>query len=100
MKILIPIILLISTSLYAQEVVSFYTCTHEDNNFVRQVKITHIVPGCEVTYIKADETGDENGKVIYYAQHSTYYCDDKGVAFVEKKLEEQYGWICQDELKK
>ena len=100
MKILTVFALLFSTSLYGQEVASSYTCTHEDNDFVRKVKITHIVPGCEVTYVKADETNNKMGKVIFSAQNSTDYCDEKGSDFVAEKLEQKYGWICQDELKK
>ena len=100
MKILTVFALLFSTSLYAEEVVSSYTCTHEDNDYVRKVKITHIVPGCEVTYIKADETDNKMGKVIYSAENSTDYWDEKGSDFVAEKIEKKYGWICQDELKK
>ena len=100
MKILTAFALLFSTSLYAGEMVSSYNCTHEDHDLVRKVEITHLAPGCEVTYIKADETGNKIGKVIYSAQNSTDYCDEKGSDFVVKKLEKKYGWICQDELKK
>ena len=53
MKILIAFVLLFSTSLYADEVVtSLYNCTHKDNDIVRQVKITHLYPGCQVHYIR------------------------------------------------
>ena len=100
MKILIAFALLFSTSLYAEEVVSSYTCTHEDNDYVRNLKITHLVPGCEVTYIKADETDNKMGKVIYSAENSTDYCDEKGLDFVEEKLQRKYGWVCLDELNK
>ena len=101
MKILIAIALLFSTSLYAEDVVSsLYTCTHKDNDFVRQVKITHLYPGCQVAYIKAGETGNKMGEVLWSAQNSTDYCDKKGLAFVEEKLQRKYGWVCVDELNK
>ena len=101
MKILIAFVFLFSTSLYADEVVtSLYNCTHKDNDFVRQVKITHLYPGCQVHYIKAQETGDQMGDVLWSAQNSTDYCDEKGSDFVAEKLEKKYGWICQDELRK
>ena len=101
MKILIAFALLFSTPLYAEDVVSsLYSCTHKDNKLVRQVKITHMYPGCQVIYIKADETSNIMGDVLWSAQNSTDYCDEKGLAFVEEKLQRKYGWICLDELNK
>ena len=101
MRILIAVALLFSTPLYAEDVVSAdYICTHKDNNHVRQVKITHQYPGCQVIYIKADETSNLMGEVVWSAQNSTDYCDEKGRAFVEEKLQRKYGWVCLDELNK
>ena len=101
MKILIAFALLFSTSLYAEDVVySLYICTHKDNDLVRQLKITHLSPGCQVIYIKTDDTGKKMGEVVWSAQNSTDYCDEKGLAFVEEKLQRKYGWICLDELNK
>ena len=101
MKILIAFALFFSTSLYAEDVVSsHYICTHKDNNLVRQVKITHQHPGCQVIYIKADETSNIMGEVLWSAQNSTDYCDEKGLTFVEEKLQRKYGWFCLDELNK
>jgi len=101
MKILIAFALLFSTPLYADEVVdSHYICTHKNNNHVRQVKIIHQNPGCQVIYIKADETNDIMGQVVWSAQNSTNYCDEKGLTFVEEKLQRKYGWVCLDELNK
>ena len=82
-------------TLYAEKVVSVYTCTHASNTFIREVRITHRVLGCEVIYIKNDETGNPLGEVIYSAQNSTRYCDGKGAGFVTKTLEAKYGWTCQ-----
>jgi len=101
MKILIAFALLFSTQLYAEDVVSsHYICTHKDNNHVREVKITHQYPGCQVIYIKANETSNIMGDVLWSAQNSTDYCDEKGLAFVEEKLQRKYGWVCLDELNK
>ena len=101
MKILIAFALLFSTQLYAEDVVSsHYICTHKDNNHVREVKITHQYPGCQVIYIKANETNNIMGDVVWSAQNSTDYCDEKGLAFVEEKLQRKYGWVCLDELNK
>ena len=100
MKILIALALLLSTPVYAEDMVSsLYNCTHKDNDFVREVKITHLNPGCQVIYIKADETGNKMGKVLWSAQNSTDYCDKKGRAFVEEKLQGIYNWICVDKMK-
>ena len=67
MKILIAFALLFSTQLYAEDVVSsHYICTHKDNNHVREVKITHQYPGCQVIYIKANETNN----IIKYFNNS------------------------------
>ena len=97
MKILIAFGLLFSTQLYADElIVSHYKCTHKDNTLKREVIITHNYPGCQVNYIKTDETGSKTSKVVWAAQNSTNYCDNKGFDFVEKKLQEKYGWVCVD----
>ena len=101
MKMLIAFGLLFSTPLYAEEVVSsLYNCTHKNNSLVRQVMITHQYPGCHVTYIKTDETGNKTSKVIWRAQNSTNYCDNKGFDFVEETLQKKYGWVCVDENNK
>ena len=101
MKMLIALGLLFSTSLYAEEVVSsHYKCTHKNNSLVRWVMITHTYPGCNVTYIKADETGTKTSKVIWSARNSTNYCDNKGFDFVEETLQKKYGWVCVDEKDK
>ena len=98
MKMLIAFGLLFSTPLYAEEVVSsLYNCTHKDTSLVRQVMITHQYPGCHVTYIKADETGNKTSKVLWRAKNSTNYCDNKGFDFVEETLQKKYGWVCVDE---
>jgi len=97
MRMLIAFGLLFSTTLYAEEVVSsLYNCTHKDTSLVRQVMITHQYPGCHVTYIKTDETGNKTSKVLWRAQNSTNYCDNKGFDFVEETLQKKYGWVCVD----
>jgi len=58
------------------------------------VEISHLAPGCGVSYIKSDGKGTQTSKVIYSAKHSTDYCDEKGSEFVTEKLEKKYGWIC------
>ena len=88
MKMLIAFGLLFSTPLYAEEVVSsLYNCTHKNTSLVRQVMITHQYPGCHVTYIKADDTGNKTSKVLWRAQNSTIYCDNKGFDFVDDTLQ-------------
>jgi len=57
------------------------------------VGISHLSPGCEVTYTKSGAS-----KVIYSAKHSTDYCDEKGSEFVTEKLEKKYGWNCRVRL--
>ena len=101
MKMLIAFGLFFSTSLYAEEVVSsLYICTHKDSRLVRQVMITHLYPGCHMTYIKDDEKGNKTSKVIWRAQNSTNYCDNMGFDFVEETLQKRYGWVCIDEKNK
>ena len=101
MKMLIAFGLLFSTPLFAEEVVSsLYKCTHKDNSLVRQVMITHQHPGCHVTYIKSDETGNKTSKVLWRDKNSTNYCDNKGFDFVEETLQKKYGWVCVDENNK
>ena len=87
MKMLIAFGLLFSTPLYAEEVVSsLYNCTHKDTSLVRQVMITHQYPGCHVTYIKADETGNKTSKVLWRAQNSRTYSIKKNEKEQRKKL--------------
>ena len=87
---------LFSTALSAGEVATTYICTHSSHpKLFRRVEISHLAPGCQVTYIKSDEAGNETSKVIYTAKHSTDYCDEKGSEFVTEKLGKKYGWICQ-----
>ena len=91
--------LLFSTALSAGEVATSYACAHwRHAELLRKVEISHLAPGCEVTYIKSDEKGNETGKVIYNAKNSTNYCDQKGSEFVTEKLEEKYGWSCYEIL--
>ena len=88
-----------STPLYAVDLVSSqYKCTHNDNDQVREVKIVHKDPGCEVSYTKAVGTVDEKTKSLWRAKNSTDYCDDKGRAFVEEKLQQKFGWVCIDQI--
>ena len=87
---------LFSTALSAGEVATTYICTHSSHpKLLRRVEISHLALGCEVTYIKSDEAGNETSKVIYTAKHSTDYCDEKGSEFVTEKLVKKYGWLCQ-----
>jgi len=53
-----------------------------------------------VIYIKADETSNIMVEVVWSAQNSTDYCDEKGLDVVEEKLQRKYGWLCLDELNK
>ena len=95
MKFFLTILFFYSTLAIAEDkIASVYTCTHKDNDFVRQVKVIHLSPGCQVNYIKADETGNKMGDVIYNAQNSTDYCDEKSQEFVEKRLVGKFGWMC------
>ena len=101
MRYLILLIILYSSPLYALDsVTSQYTCTHKDNELVRHVKIIHKDPGCLVTYTKAVGTIDEKTKTLWSAKNSTEYCDDKGHAFVEKKLQQKFGWVCVEQVNK
>ena len=61
MKYLFFFIIMVSSPLYALDLVSSqYNCTHKDNDLVREVKIVHKNQGCEVTYTKAVGTLNEN----------------------------------------
>ena len=99
MKYLILFIVLFSSPLYAVDLVSSqYSCTHKDNDLVREVKIVHKNQGCEVTYTKAIGTANENTRSLWRAKNSTEYCDDKGRAFVEEKLQKEFGWVCINQI--
>ncbi len=99
MKYLIFLIILFSSPLYAVDLVSSqYTCSHKDNELVREVKIVHKDPGCEVVYIKAVGTENEKTRTLWRAKNSTKYCDNKGRAFVEEKLQKEFGWSCIDQI--
>ena len=125
MRYLIFFIVLFSSPLYAQDLVSplpetlevqeesaevttvdekqtvvVYTCTHKSNDLIREVKIIHQDQGCEVTYTKAVGTVNEKSKSLWKANTSTKYCDDRGRAFVEEKLQQKYGWVCIDPMNK
>ena len=101
MKKLIYLILLFSTPLYANELVtSLYNCTHKNNNLIRQVKIVHKERGCEVIYNKSVGTTNESSKILWNAKNSSEYCDNKGHNFVEEKLQREFGWVCIDEMNK
>ena len=100
MKYLIFLITLFSSPLYAVDLISSkYSCTHKNNDLVRQVQILHKDQGCEVTYSKAVGTLNEKTKTLWRAKNSTEYCDKKGHAFVEKKLQKEFGWVCIDQIK-
>ena len=101
MKYLVFLIIMFSSPLYAVDLVSsLYTCTHEGNELVRQVKIIHKDQGCQVTYTKAFGTVNEKTKSLWRAKNSTEYCDNKGLAFVEEKLQKEFGWVCIDQINK
>ena len=101
MKYLIFLIILFSSPLYAVDLVSSqYTCTHKDNDLFREVKIIHKDQGCEVTYTKAVGTVNEKTRSLWRAKNSTEYCDNKGHAFVEEKLQQEFGWVCIDTITK
>ena len=94
MKYLILFIILFSSPLYAVDLVSSqYNCTHKDNELVREVKIVHKDQGWEVIYTKAVGTVNENTRSLWRAKNSTEYCDNKGHAFVEEKLQKEFGWV-------
>ena len=91
--------ILFSSPLYAVDLVSSqYTCTHKDNDLVREVKIVQKDPGCEVTYTKAVGTENEKTRSLWRAKNSTEYCDKKGLAFVKEKLQKEFGWVCIDQI--
>ena len=91
--------LLFSTALSAGEVATSYACAHwRHPELLRKVEISHLAPGCEVTYIKTNGKGTQTSKVIYSAKNSTDYCDEKGSEFVTEKLEKKYGWNCRVRL--
>ena len=99
MKYLFFLIILISSPLYAVDLVSsLYSCTHKDNDLVRQVKIIHKDKGCQVTYTKAFGTVNEQTKSLWRAKNSTECCDKKGLAFVEEKLQQEFGWVCINQI--
>ena len=99
MKYLFFFIIIFSTPLYAVDLVSSqYTCTHKDNEQVREVKIVHQNPGCVVTYTKEVGTVNEKTKSLWRAKNSTEYCDNKGRKFVEEKLQKEFGWVCVDQI--
>ena len=99
MKYLILFIVLFSSPLYAVDLVSSqYSCTHKDNDLVREVKITHTDPGCAVTYTKGVGTVNEKTRSLWRAKNSTEYCDNKGRAFVEEKLQKEFGWVCINQI--
>ena len=101
MKYLIFFIFLFSSPLYAEDLVSsLYSCTHKNNDLVREVKIIHQDQGCRVTYTKAVGTVNEKTKSLWRANNSTEYCDNKGQAFVEEKLQQEFGWVCIDTITK
>ena len=90
-----------TNSIFASDLItSHYTCTHKDTNLVRQVKIIHKDRGCEVSYVKAFGTVEETSKILWSANNSTEYCDNKGHQFVEEKLQRKFGWVCVDEMNK
>ena len=88
------------TTLDEKKNVVTYTCTHKSNDLIREVKIIHQVQGCEVTYTKGFGTVNEKTKSLWKANNSTEYCDNKGHAFVEEKLQQKYGWVCVDPMNK
>ena len=101
MKYLILLLILFSSPLYAVDLISSqYTCTHKDNDLFREVKIVHKDPGCEVAYTKAVGTVNEKTRTLWRAKNSTDYCDKKGHAFVEEKLQQEFGWVCIDTITK
>ena len=101
MKYLIFFIVLFSSPLHAEDLVSsLYSCTHKGNDLVREVKIIHQNQGCQVTYTKAVGTVNEKTKSLWKAKNSKEYCDNKGHAFVEEKLQQEFGWICIDTITK
>ena len=88
------------TTVDEKQTVFTYTCTHKSNDLIRKVKIIHQDQGCEVTYTKGFGTVNEKTKSLWKANNSTEYCDNKGHAFVEEKLQQEYGWVCSDPINK
>ena len=88
------------TTVDEKQTVAAYTCTHKSTDLFREVKIIHQDQSCEVTYTKAVGTVNENTKSLWRAKNSTEYCDNKGHAFVEEKLQQEYGWVCIDTITK
>jgi predicted DNA-binding protein with PD1-like motif len=88
------------TTLHEKHTVVAYTCTHKSKDLIREVKIIHQDQGCEVTYTKGVGTVNEKTKSLWKANNSTEYCDNKGHAFVEEKLQQEYGWVCIDPMNK
>ena len=88
------------TTVDEKQTVAAYKCTHKSNDLFREVKIIHQDQGCEVTYTKAVGTVNEKTKSLWRAKNSTEYCDNKGQAFVEEKLQQEYGWVCTDTITK
>ena len=98
---LVLVRLLFYSPLYAEDLVfSLYSCTHKNNDLVREVKIIHQGQGCQVTYTKAVGTVNEKTKFLWRAKNSKEYCDNKGHAFVEEKLQQEFGWVCIDQMNK
>ena len=85
------------TTVDEEQTVVAYTCTHKSNDLIREVKIIHQDQGCEVTYTKAVGTVNEKTKSLWKSNNSTEYCDNKGHAFVEEKLQQKFGWVCIDQ---
>jgi len=88
------------TTVDEKHTVVAYTCTHKSKDLIREVKIIYQDQGCEVTYTKAVGTVNEKTKSLWKANNSTEYCDNKGHAFVEEKLQQEYGWVCIDPMNK
>ena len=88
------------TTVDEKQTVVAYTCTHKSKDLIREVKIIHQDQGCEVTYTKAVGTVNEKTKSLWRAKNSKEYCDNKGQAFVEEKLQQEYGWVCTDTITK
>jgi len=54
----------------------------------------------KVTYTKAVGTVNEKTRTLWRAKNSIEYCDNKGYAFVEEKLQQEFGWVCIDTITK
>ena len=97
MKIILPIILILSTKTIFAELKNSWICTHPTNDFVRLVRTHYEGTTCKVLYIKAIETGDHNGKKIYSAKDDPAFCNKKAFEFVEITLKQKFGWDCKKE---